>query len=102
MEELRQNAEPDVVIMLVGNKADLPEANPSSRQVYYDHAAEFARQHGLFFSEASALSGSNVKHVFEHLLQEIFNQANRSRAREPKGEAGGISLGAPQAAPSCC
>merc|ERR1719163_2185741 len=31
MEELKQNAEPDVVIMLVGNKIDLFEENPEVR-----------------------------------------------------------------------
>merc|ERR1719343_986023 len=46
MEELRQNAEPDVVIMLVGNKVDLCEQDDNARQVYYDAAAEFARQNG--------------------------------------------------------
>eukprot|EP00444_Apocalathium_aciculiferum_P023171 CAMPEP_0183435902 /NCGR_PEP_ID=MMETSP0370-20130417/68913_1 /TAXON_ID=268820 /ORGANISM="Peridinium aciculiferum, Strain PAER-2" /LENGTH=228 /DNA_ID=CAMNT_0025623173 /DNA_START=77 /DNA_END=764 /DNA_ORIENTATION=- len=87
MEELRQNAEPDVVIMLVGNKVDEVEKDPSCRQVYYDHAAEFARQHGLFFSEASAVSGTNVKHIFEHLLQEIYNQSSKGRGRETNAGA---------------
>ena len=33
LEELRQNAEPDIVIMLVGNKVDLVERDPERRQV---------------------------------------------------------------------
>ena len=33
MEELRANAEPDIVIMLVGNKVDLTEKNPTMRKV---------------------------------------------------------------------
>eukprot|EP00913_Durusdinium_trenchii_P002774 g2566.t1 len=52
MEELRQSAEPDIVIMLVGNKVDLADKDPASRQVYYDAAQEFANQNGLFFYEA--------------------------------------------------
>jgi len=98
MEELRQNAEPDIVIMLVGNKVDLtesPNGDPSVRQVYYDAAAEFARQNGLFFSEASAVTGDNVKHIFEHLLQEIYNQSSKGKGRESSdGPAGGIHIGA--------
>merc|ERR1712032_9961 len=78
LEELRQNAEPDIVIMLVGNKVDLAETDPATRQVYYDAAAEFARQNGLFFSEASAVTSYNVKHIFESLLQEIYNQGAKS------------------------
>ncbi|CAE8684972.1 unnamed protein product [Polarella glacialis] len=95
MEELRQSAEPDIVIMLVGNKVDLVEKDPSTRQVYYDAAAEFARQHGLIFSEASAVTAHNVKHVFEHLLQEIYNQTSKGRGRqsnEPPLVGGGIQL----------
>lgn len=32
MEELRQNAEPNIIIMLVGNKLDLVEKDPTARQ----------------------------------------------------------------------
>jgi Rab family protein len=77
MEELRQNAEPDIVIMLVGNKVDLVEKDPNARQVLYDTANEFARTHGMFFSESSAVTSYNVKHIFEYLLQEIYN--NRTK-----------------------
>mmetsp|Transcript_118065 Transcript_118065/g.192224 ORF Transcript_118065/g.192224 Transcript_118065/m.192224 type:complete len:94 (+) Transcript_118065:53-334(+) len=70
--------------MLVGNKVDLVEKDPSARQVYYDAAAEFARQHGLFFSESSAVTSYNVKHIFEHLLQEVYNQASKGKMDEPE------------------
>ena len=33
MEELRDHAEPDIVIMLVGNKIDLCDRNPGARRV---------------------------------------------------------------------
>merc|ERR1712194_764351 len=97
MEELRQNAEPDIVIMLVGNKADLVEKDSSARQVYYDAAAEFARQNGLFFAEASAVTSHNVKHIFESLLQEIYNQSSKGGGK-PGGDynepTGGIQMAA--------
>jgi len=101
MEELRQNAEPDIVIMLVGNKVDLVEKDPSARQVFYDAAAEFARNHCLFFSEASAVTSYNVKHIFEHLLQEIYNQHSKGKLREPQNDVtGGIQIAqAPPHAP---
>mmetsp|Transcript_131233 Transcript_131233/g.379633 ORF Transcript_131233/g.379633 Transcript_131233/m.379633 type:complete len:211 (-) Transcript_131233:147-779(-) len=104
MEELRQNAEPDVVIMLVGNKVDLIESDPSARQVQSDQAAEFARQHGLFFSEASAVSGTNVRHIFELLLQEIYNQSAQGKNREAGQDMGGINLGSglPARKDGCC
>jgi len=88
MEELRQNAEPDIVIMLVGNKVDLAEKDPQSRQVFWDNANEFARQHGLYFSEASAVTSHNVKHIFEHLLQEIYNESAKGKCGDRGGDLG--------------
>eukprot|EP00921_Rhytidocystis_pertsovi_P002976 GHVQ01004961.1.p1 GENE.GHVQ01004961.1~~GHVQ01004961.1.p1 ORF type:complete len:283 (+),score=37.54 GHVQ01004961.1:543-1391(+) len=79
LEELRQNAEPDIVVMLVGNKVDLVEKEPGERAVAYETAATYAQNNGLFFSEASAVSSFNVKHIFEHLLQEIYNQKTKGR-----------------------
>ncbi|EER08226.1 Rab11b, putative [Perkinsus marinus ATCC 50983] len=80
MEELRQNAEPDIVILLVGNKIDLVEKDSSTRQVTTEEATVFAKQSGLFFAEASAVSSVNVKFIFENLLQEIYNQRSRAQA----------------------
>mmetsp|Transcript_91233 Transcript_91233/g.142435 ORF Transcript_91233/g.142435 Transcript_91233/m.142435 type:complete len:216 (+) Transcript_91233:98-745(+) len=82
LEELRQNAEPNIVIMLVGNKVDLVEKEPSHRQVQFDSAAEWARTHSLIFSEASAVTSYNVKHVFEHLMQEVYNQQSKDKTDE--------------------
>ncbi|CAJ1397470.1 unnamed protein product [Effrenium voratum] len=79
--EVREGAQPNAIIMLVGNKIDLVEQDPSSRQVYHDVAAEFARQNGLMFMEASAVSGANVKRAFEDLLQEVYAKA----PKESKG-----------------
>lgn len=99
LEDLRQNAEPDIVVMLVGNKKDLTQKDPSCRQVEYDAAATFAQRQGLFFSEASAVSAYNVKHIFEHLLQEIYNQKTKGLAfaeggaySTPHSPAGGVQL----------
>lgn len=96
LEELRQNAEPNIVIMLVGNKVDLVEKDPTARQVYYDSAAEWARTHSLIFSEASAVTSYNVKHVFEHLMQEVYNQHSKDKAED---EERGIQILPGQSAP---
>jgi len=106
MEEVRQSAEPDCVIMLVGNKVDLAEKGESERQVFYDTAAEFARQNNLFFTEASAVTGANVKHAFEHLLQEIYNQMSKGRGRDAgaNNDIAGIQIGSRPSneAKPCC
>jgi len=92
MDELRQQAEPDIVIMLVGNKVDLVEKDPSARQVAHDAASEFARQHNLIFQETSAVTSYNVNLIFEALLQEIYDQSSKRQKRNEGNEppTGGI------------
>mmetsp|Transcript_34611 Transcript_34611/g.84722 ORF Transcript_34611/g.84722 Transcript_34611/m.84722 type:complete len:211 (-) Transcript_34611:169-801(-) len=91
LDELRQNAEPDIVIMLVGNKVDQVDKDPANRAVQTDEAAEYAKEKKLLFSEASAVTSYNVKHIFESLLQEIFNEMSKGRPRAA-GTGGGMSL----------
>ncbi|KAH0731393.1 hypothetical protein KY290_002414 [Solanum tuberosum] len=73
VEELRAHADSSIVIMLIGNKADLVD----SRAVPTEDAVEFAERQGLFFSETSALSGHNVESAFLKLLEEIFDMVSR-------------------------
>lgn len=58
--ELHQNAEPDIIISLVGNKSDLE----AQRVVSTEEARTYAQSQGLLFFEASAKSGHNVKQLF--------------------------------------
>ena len=71
VEELRSHADPDIVIMLVGNKVDLVEAAPAERQVPTEAAERLAQEQGLMFSETSAVKGTQVREAFETLLSEI-------------------------------
>ncbi|BBG97686.1 RAB GTPase homolog A3 [Prunus dulcis] len=68
VEELRAHADNSIVIMLVGNKADLGE----QRDVPTEDAVEFAEDQGLFFSETSAFSGENVDTAFFSVLEKIY------------------------------
>ena len=77
MEEVKEHAEPDIVIMLVGNKLDICEKNPLERKVSGDRANEFAKANGLLFMETSAFTDTNVRDVFEMLVQEIYNVKSR-------------------------
>lgn len=69
LEELRAQADKNVVIMLIGNKSDLLE----ERTVSTEDAEEFAQKEGIFFLEASALDSTNVESAFMTVLAEIFN-----------------------------
>ena len=59
--ELYDNADANIVILLVGNKSDLEH----DRKVPFDEAQEYAIQNGMAFIETSALDSSNVEQAFE-------------------------------------
>jgi len=62
--ELRENAAPNIVIMLVGNKSDLRHL----REVPTETAKEFAEKNSLSFIETSALESTNVELAFQNIL----------------------------------
>ena len=75
--ELKQFAEPDCMIMLVGNKLDLVNTNKSRRQVTFEEANLFSKENKLIFFETSALSNLKVSECFEDLIQEIYNERRK-------------------------
>uniref|UniRef100_A0ACD5ZC77 Uncharacterized protein n=1 Tax=Avena sativa TaxID=4498 RepID=A0ACD5ZC77_AVESA len=85
--ELRAHADKSIVVVLVGNKADLAASVPGRREVGVEEARDFAEEQGLFFFEASALSGDNVEEAFMGLLGEIYGAVSRKRL-EVDDEAG--------------
>ena len=70
LSELKDNADPKIVIMIIGNKADLSQ----TREVEETIAKEFCQNQKLFFFETSALDGTNVENAFKSLLIEIYKQ----------------------------
>ena len=66
--ELRQYAEPDCVVMLVGNKIDLVDKNLQQREVFTDEVKHFIEENKLLFYETSALANEKVNEAFEDLL----------------------------------
>jgi len=94
LKELRDHADPNIVIMLVGNKSDLRHL----RAVTTDEARDFAQKHKLSFIETSAQNATNVELAFQtilgglllltvfqlpFLLLEIFRIVNK----KPSGDA---------------
>jgi len=65
---VKEHADPEIVIMLVGNKLDLCEQKPAERRVSTERAMEFARENNLLFMETSAFTDINVRDVFELLV----------------------------------
>ncbi|XBI01998.1 hypothetical protein VPH35_130634 [Triticum aestivum] len=87
--ELRAHADKSIVVALVGNKADLAAAAPGRREVGADEAEAFAEEQGLFFYEASALSGDNVEAAFLGLLEEIHATVSRKPLEAARGNGDG-------------
>ncbi|KAK3997161.1 ribosome biogenesis protein BRX1 [Cladorrhinum sp. PSN332] len=69
LKELRDHADSNIVIMLVGNKSDLRHL----RAVPTDDAKNFAAENHLSFIETSALDATNVELAFQNILTEIYN-----------------------------
>ncbi|KAJ6802323.1 ras-related protein RABA3-like [Iris pallida] len=88
LEELRAHADNSIVVMLLGNKADLAAGK---RAVSREDAVEFAEEQGLFFSETSALSGDNVESAFLMLLEEIHGVVSRKALECGEGRKDGAS-----------
>merc|ERR1719440_2049590 len=68
LKELRDHADANIVIMLVGNKSDLRHL----RAVSTEEAMQFAEKHNLAFIETSALDSTNVELAFQNELTEIY------------------------------
>jgi len=68
LKELRDHADANIVIMLVGNKSDLRHL----RAVPTEEAKQFASENNLSFIETSALDASNVELAFQNILTDIY------------------------------
>jgi Ras-related protein Rab-11A len=87
LKELRDHADANIVIMLVGNKSDLRHL----RAVPTEEAKQFASDNNLSFIETSALDASNVELAFQNILTEIYRIVS-SKALD-QGEGSGPVLG---------
>ncbi|XP_078168635.1 ras-related protein RABA1f-like [Carex rostrata] len=73
LRELRDHTEHNIVVMLVGNKADLRHL----RAVSVEDAKQFAESHNTFFMETSALEALNVETAFTEVLTQIYHVVSR-------------------------
>nr|CAD1823827.1 unnamed protein product [Ananas comosus var. bracteatus] len=73
LKELRDHTDANIVIMLVGNKADLRHL----RAVSTEDATAFAEKENTFFMETSALESMNVENAFTEVLTQIYRVVSR-------------------------
>ncbi|KAI2631998.1 GTP-binding protein rab2 [Hypoxylon sp. NC1633] len=97
LNDLRAIADPDIVVILVGNKLDeaqSPESDPESppsqndndggghgkREVLRQEAEEWARRNGVLqYVETSAKSGEGVEDAFMKVAERIFDNINAGK-----------------------
>lgn len=91
LRELRDHADSNIVIMLVGNKSDLSHM----RAVPIDDAQDFAEKEGLSFMETSALESTNVEKSFQSILTEIYQIVKRKSLAAEEAASAGPSQGTP-------
>uniref|UniRef100_A0A8B9Q6H2 small monomeric GTPase n=1 Tax=Apteryx owenii TaxID=8824 RepID=A0A8B9Q6H2_APTOW len=71
LSEIHEYAQKDVVIMLLGNKADMS----GERAVRTEDGASLAREYGVPFMETSAKTGLNVELAFLAVAKELKQRA---------------------------
>ncbi|KAI7844728.1 hypothetical protein COHA_001815 [Chlorella ohadii] len=108
LKELRDHADSNIVVMLVGNKSDLRHL----RSVQTEDAKAFCEREGLSFIETSALEATNVEQAFQRILTEIYHIVSKKALASEDGPAAaptsGTAIKVTEAAPeakkksSCC
>ncbi|KAI3966040.1 hypothetical protein MKX01_010997 [Papaver californicum] len=69
LKELREHTDPNIVVMLIGNKADLRHLVAVSSE----DGTSFAERESLYFMETSALEATNVENAFAEVLTQIYH-----------------------------
>ena len=92
IKELKENADEDVVIMLVGTKLDIVLKNRSRRKVTREEAKIFADKHQMLFEETSSVQNHKVSDCFENLLQEIYDNRNSKYEKPEHNNEHGVGL----------
>ena len=77
LKDLRQLADKECIIALIGNKLDIVQNNEKKREVTKEEAQSFAYLNHLLFYETSAYNDENINDIFEEILQNIYNERRK-------------------------
>ncbi|KAI4341135.1 hypothetical protein MLD38_025894 [Melastoma candidum] len=85
LKELRDHTDPNIVVMLIGNKCDLRHLVA----VRTEDGRSFAENESLYFMETSALDSTNVEAAFAEVLTQIHRIVSKKSVEA--GEEGSAS-----------
>ncbi|CAO3594179.1 unnamed protein product [Absidia cylindrospora] len=86
--DVRQLANPEMVMILVGNKTDKAD----EREVSYLEASRFAQEQEMMFLEASAYSGDGVEEMFFKCARSILSKIETGQI-DPERSGSGVQFG---------
>ncbi|XP_063077576.1 ras-related protein Rab-37-like isoform X2 [Engraulis encrasicolus] len=78
--EIHEYAQKDVVIMLLGNKADMA----AERVIKHEDGEKLAKEYGVPFMETSAKTGLNVELAFNAIAKELKHRSVQQQPSEAK------------------
>jgi GTPase SAR1 family protein len=78
--QINESRRPLPPIILVANKKDVVDQDPSKCQVSTEEGRRIAHSYNARYIETSALTGANVTAVFENFVREV----RRKRVPKPK------------------
>ena len=76
IESLRESADPNIIIFIAGNKADLED----SRAVTQQQGEEIAQKYGAHFAEVSAKTGMGVDDLFTDIANAFLEKNSKETA----------------------
>ncbi|KAM3146857.1 hypothetical protein pb186bvf_001011 [Paramecium bursaria] len=68
IKDVRDQASPQIVIILVGNKLDLVQNDPQARQVETEIAMNYAKEQNIKYFESSTFTRESIQEIFETLV----------------------------------
>ncbi|KAJ8651521.1 hypothetical protein O0I10_012922 [Lichtheimia ornata] len=89
LKDVRTLANPELVMILVGNKVDKAD---DEREVSYLEASRFAQENEMMFLEASALTGDAVEEMFFKCARSILSKIETGQI-DPERSGSGVQFG---------
>ncbi|GAQ84669.1 Rab family GTPase [Klebsormidium nitens] len=78
VKELQKHGSPNIVIALVGNKADLAD----KRALQREEAETYAESNGMFYIETSAKTADNIQELFQSIASKLPGGSSGSAGKQ--------------------